>query len=126
MFVTDHPGCWGAAARLPKNPGSQKLTPPSSAKALRGAETMVASASTAIAAIGRIDRAQSNPILLASETVLPFIIAPKVHQPVDSLMVFRTALWPWLWTVETVSMSAHTNRTIVTERTRRQPTDVSW
>src|SRR5262245_18310121 len=49
------PGCCGAAARLPKKPGSQKLTPPSSAKALCGAETMVTSANTAIAAIGSID-----------------------------------------------------------------------
>src|SRR5262249_35844883 len=59
--------------RLPNNPGSQKLTPPSSARPLRGAETMVASASTATA-IGRIDRA----VFLASETVLPFIVAPRL------------------------------------------------
>jgi hypothetical protein len=31
MVVNDHPGCSGAAARLPKKPGIQKLTPPSSA-----------------------------------------------------------------------------------------------
>src|SRR5262245_47059539 len=31
MFTAENPGCSGAAARLPKNPGSQKLTPPSSA-----------------------------------------------------------------------------------------------
>src|SRR5215475_525272 len=30
MLVSDQPGCWGAAARLPKKPGIQKLTPPSS------------------------------------------------------------------------------------------------
>src|SRR5262245_367685 len=34
MLVIDHPGaCWGTAARLPKSPGIQKLTPPSSAAA---------------------------------------------------------------------------------------------
>src|SRR6516164_3152548 len=33
MLVSDQPGCWGDAARLPKNPGIQKLTPPSSAVA---------------------------------------------------------------------------------------------
>src|SRR5262249_51140207 len=89
MFVSDHPGCCGGAARLPKKPGIQKLTPPSSAQRLRGAEIKVPSASAAIAAIGLINRARSNPIFLASETVLPFIVAPKVHQPFDSLMVFR-------------------------------------
>src|SRR5215510_9042389 len=31
MYAAEHPGCIGAAARLPKKPGSQKLTPPSSA-----------------------------------------------------------------------------------------------
>src|SRR3954470_20295148 len=33
MVVNDHPGCCGAGARLPKSPGIQKLTPPSSATA---------------------------------------------------------------------------------------------
>jgi hypothetical protein len=33
MVANDHPGCCGVAARLPKNPGTQKLTPPSSATA---------------------------------------------------------------------------------------------
>src|SRR5215813_11983426 len=33
MVVNDHPGCCGVAARLPKSPGIQKLTPPSSAAA---------------------------------------------------------------------------------------------
>src|SRR5215510_11255075 len=33
MVVNDHPGCCGVAARLPKSPGIQKLTPPSSATA---------------------------------------------------------------------------------------------
>src|SRR5262249_46316694 len=75
------PGCCGAAARLPKKPGSQKLTPPSSAKALCGAETMVASANTASAAIGSIDRRRPNPNLLASRTARPSIVAPLEDQP---------------------------------------------
>src|SRR5262245_2598165 len=33
MYAAENPGCSGAAARLPKKPGSQKLTPPSSARA---------------------------------------------------------------------------------------------
>src|SRR5215831_14980771 len=37
MLVSDQPGCWGDAARLPKKPGIQKLTPPSSAAATVGA-----------------------------------------------------------------------------------------
>src|SRR5262245_45208293 len=31
MPASDQPGCWGTAARLPKKPGTQKLSPPSSA-----------------------------------------------------------------------------------------------
>src|SRR5262245_23027193 len=38
MFASDHPGCNGAAARLPKKPGIQELTPPSSATAVFGAK----------------------------------------------------------------------------------------
>src|SRR6516162_8819890 len=36
MSANDHPGCCGAAARLPKRPGSHMLTPPSSAAATVG------------------------------------------------------------------------------------------
>src|ERR1700688_393486 len=43
MFASDHPGCAGVAARLPKSPGIQKLTPPSSASAYFGIETTAAS-----------------------------------------------------------------------------------
>src|SRR5580700_1793207 len=43
MVASDHPGCCGAAARLPKKPGIQKLTPPSSASAFFGTETTAAS-----------------------------------------------------------------------------------
>src|SRR5579862_8537289 len=39
MVANDHPGCCGAAARLPKKPGIQKLTPPSSASELPGTAT---------------------------------------------------------------------------------------
>src|SRR4051794_22389217 len=37
MVAMEKPGCCGAAARLPKKPGTQKLTPPSSAAATVGA-----------------------------------------------------------------------------------------
>jgi hypothetical protein len=42
--VRDQPGCSGATARLPKKPGSQTLTPPSSAKAAFGGEATAANA----------------------------------------------------------------------------------
>src|SRR3982074_723765 len=34
MLASDHPGCCGVAATLPQKPGTQKVMPPSSAKAL--------------------------------------------------------------------------------------------
>jgi hypothetical protein len=51
MFVSDQPGCSGVAAKLPKKPGTQKLTPPSSADAqleknmIAGAKTIAATPS---------------------------------------------------------------------------------
>src|SRR5262249_38894117 len=41
MVDSDQPGTSGAAARLPKNPGSQKLTPPSSARAACDHATLI-------------------------------------------------------------------------------------
>src|SRR5271169_417976 len=49
MVPSAHPGCCGTAARLPNNPGSQKLTPPSSARVLFVASTMATIAKNAIA-----------------------------------------------------------------------------
>ena len=74
-----------------------------------------------MAAIGWIYRAQSDPIFLASETVPPFIVAPKSHQPVDTLMVFKAAFVDMA--MEDISVLMHRNRTIVIERTRRRLTD---
>ena len=50
MDVHDHPGCCGAAAKLPKKPGIQKLTPSSSAKALFGFEKIAAEIASTITA----------------------------------------------------------------------------
>ena len=47
MVANENPGVCGVAARLPKNPGTQKLTPPSSARAMFGADARAASASAA-------------------------------------------------------------------------------
>ena len=45
-MAMEKPGCCGAAARLPKKPGTQKLTPPSSAAAIVGAMVRVARTSS--------------------------------------------------------------------------------
>jgi len=48
VLIPDQPGCcWGTAARLPKLPGSQKLTPPSSALTVIEATVATTSASAA-------------------------------------------------------------------------------
>jgi hypothetical protein len=72
----DQPGCTGAAARLPNKPGSQKLTPPSSAMAIFGAETTVANASAANAMVGWIDDLRPNPGFLETAQLLVFMVAP--------------------------------------------------
>src|SRR3984893_1321367 len=55
MVASDHPGCCGAAARMWKKPGIQKLTPPSSASACFGAATTAAS----------VIALQTKPVLIA-------------------------------------------------------------
>src|SRR5262245_62101619 len=47
MFVYEKPGSSGVAARLPKNPGTQNVTPLSEASESRGTEAAAASASVA-------------------------------------------------------------------------------
>src|SRR5262249_39609124 len=68
------PGCNGAAAKLPKKPGIQKLTPPSSATAGADADTTVAVASAAGAATRHPDRLRVS-FALVSATRLPCIVA---------------------------------------------------
>jgi hypothetical protein len=41
---SDQPGCCGVPARLPTKPGTQKLTPPSSAREISGASAKIATA----------------------------------------------------------------------------------
>ena len=50
--ASDHPGCCGVAARLPKKPGIQKLTPPSSAS--DACETSASAAAKAPVEIRRV------------------------------------------------------------------------
>src|SRR5258705_589944 len=52
MFTSDHPDCCGVAARLPKKPGIQKLTPPSSAN--DACETNASAAAKAPVQIARV------------------------------------------------------------------------
>jgi hypothetical protein len=68
------PGCNGAAARLPKKPGIQKLTPPSSAREGADADTSVTVASAAVAAIEHLDRLRTSALPAGAER-LPFIVA---------------------------------------------------
>src|SRR6266581_1931643 len=76
MLASDQPGCWGAAAKLPKKPGTQKLTPPSSANAdweknmIAGAKTIAATPSLRrCAEIGR-------PLFAAPSAILAVILRP--------------------------------------------------
>src|SRR5215472_8350122 len=74
MLANDHPGCWGVAARLPKKPGIQKLTPLSSASAIFGAHAAAANASTA--AVGRMNDSRLRRDFPRSLQSLGFIIVP--------------------------------------------------
>jgi hypothetical protein len=46
--VSDHPGCCGTAAKLPKKPGIQKLTPSSSASDIVVVDATAARATQAV------------------------------------------------------------------------------
>jgi hypothetical protein len=67
------PGCRGAAARLPKKPGSQTLTPPSSATAAFGAEATATTASAQQASFDPIARDTGMRILRAAGNRLPVL-----------------------------------------------------
>jgi hypothetical protein len=64
----EKPGVCGVAARLPKNPGTQKLTPPSSARAMPGASASAQNRATPFAAFRTpdIERPRSKPPRLRS------------------------------------------------------------
>lgn len=89
MVASDHPGCWGAAARLPKKPGIQKLTPPSSASACFGIETTAAS----------VMAPKTKPVLMARVRVAGCsrhkCVAAPVGFIVAPVMVARPMQWPW-------------------------------
>src|SRR5208282_2373665 len=75
MTVSAQPGCWGTAARLPNKPGSQKLTPFSSAKEMAGSEVTTPIAS-AVRVINESRDDRSRHLRFSSSTF--FIVAPEV------------------------------------------------
>src|SRR5580704_13981113 len=88
MVASDHPGCWGAAARLPKKPGIQKLTPPSSASAYFGAETTAASAIAPqtkpdLTVLVRVTNCSRGDLLAATVGLMfaPVMVARHVQRP---------------------------------------------
>src|SRR5207249_8583871 len=76
MVASDQPGCCGVAARLPKKPGTQKLTPPSSADAL-WEKNMIAGAKTIAATPSLRRRAEiGRPLFAAVSAMLAVILCP--------------------------------------------------
>src|SRR5712672_3017281 len=77
MLASDQPGCCGVAARLPKKPGTQKLTPPSSANA-RWEKSRIADTTT-IAATPSLRRCAETggPLFAAAASaILAVILCP--------------------------------------------------
>src|SRR6266566_147353 len=77
MVASDQPGCCGVAAKLPKKPGTQKLTPPSSANA-QWEKNMIAGAKT-IAATPSLRRCAEigRPLFAAASAILAVILCPR-------------------------------------------------
>src|SRR5947208_14105261 len=91
MSANDKPGCCGVAARLPKNPGTQKLTPPSSAFAASGAHT-IASANVAARKTARISRPCFPLVSIAVDLLRTGTIGPL---PVTAILSQdQLPLWP--------------------------------
>src|SRR5436190_22777776 len=90
MLASDQPGCWGAAAKLPKKPGTQKLTPPSSANAL-WEKNMIAGAKTIAATPSLRRRAEiGRPLFAAVSAMLAVILWPAVSaSPSNKLLRVR-------------------------------------
>src|SRR4029077_7090847 len=85
MFASDQPGCCGVAARLPKRPGIQKLTPPSSANA-QWEKNMIAGAKT-IAATPSLRRCAEigRPFFAAASAILAVILCPVSVSPSNKI-----------------------------------------
>src|SRR5216684_5634479 len=76
IVASDQPGCCGVAAKLPKKPGTQKLTPPSSANAL-WEKNMIAGAKTIAATPSLRRRAEiGRPLFAAVSAMLAVILCP--------------------------------------------------
>src|SRR5215813_13254133 len=79
MLVNENPGTCGAAARLPKKPGSQKLTPTSSARELVGVDTTrVPASGTATTLAATRSRRNDRTSSARSQEGVVFMIAPCV------------------------------------------------
>src|SRR4029077_16368577 len=76
IFANENPGTCGAAARLPKKPGSQKLTPPSSARELVAVDrTMVPASRAAKGLAATFNRTKDQNFLVkAQKEALPDIL----------------------------------------------------
>jgi hypothetical protein len=78
MFASDQPGCSGVAARLPKKPGTQKLTPPSSANA-QLEKPMMAGVKTHAATPSLRRRADFDRLLCAAASAMLTVISCLVR-----------------------------------------------
>src|SRR5712671_767080 len=89
MLASDQPGCCGVAARLPKNPGTQKLTPLSSANA-RWEKNMIAGAKT-IAATPNLRRCAEigRPHFAAASAILAVILSTVSVWPSNKIRRHR-------------------------------------
>src|SRR4051812_31780503 len=88
MLANDHPDCCGVAARLPKKPGIQKLTPPSSALAAFGTVPVAISASALQKTAVWQVRKGGIALCLPPLRVLPHLMLPPLSlmRSLDSLM----------------------------------------
>ena len=81
IFANENPGTCGAAARLPKKPGSQKLTPPSSARELVAVDrTMVPASGAAMTLAATFNRTNDRNFLVKTQrerSPTSSLIAPR-------------------------------------------------
>jgi hypothetical protein len=67
-LANENPGTCGAAAKLPKKPGTQKLTPPSSARELVAVDrTMVPASGAAMTLAATFNRTNDQNFLLKNQ-----------------------------------------------------------
>src|SRR5258708_3483261 len=103
MLASDHPGCCGVAARLPKKPGTQKLAPPSSANAAGAPEAIAIARTPAEIRGAQIARLARDVVCDGVHLVTRYMMSPR------PLTALSSQAWTMSKAVAPILQAVHAN-----------------